>query len=186
MIDTSGTVHISLVTSKTKVAPIKRLTIPRLELCGAYLLAQLLLHVKQVFNIPLNCVYAWTDSTIVLNWLVGSPRRFKTFVGNRISSIVDSIPPDRWSHVNGLDNPADCASRGLLPSELLKHELWWNAPDWLKLPSDNWPKQSNLPPVESSDEEREVCFHTSHSTPLITTDRFSDFTKLKRITAWIL
>ena len=167
MIDTSGTVHISLVASKTKVAPIKRLTIPRLELCGAYLLTQLLLHIKQVFNIPLNRVYAWTDSTIVLNWLVGSPRRFKTFVGNRISSIVDSIPPDRWNHVNGLDNPADCASRGLLPSKLLKHGLWWNAPDWLKIPPYNWPKQSHLPPVESSDDEREVCLHTSHSAPLL-------------------
>ena len=82
MTDTSGRVQISLATSKTKVAPIKKLTIPRLELCGAYLLAQLLSHVQNVFSVPLSDVYAWTDSTIVLSWLIGNYRRFKTYVGN--------------------------------------------------------------------------------------------------------
>ena len=119
MIDSYGSIHLSLVTSKTKVAPIKRLTVPHLELCGADLLAQLLCHVKRVFNLPLNCVYAWTDSTIVLSWLVGNPRRFNTYVGNRVSRIMELIAPDRWNHVDGIENPADCASRGLFPSELL-------------------------------------------------------------------
>ena len=88
MVDSEGRVHVSLVTSKTKVAPIKRLTIPRLELCGAQLLAQLLHHVQNVFNISLCDTYAWTDSTIVLGWLASNPRRFKTYVGNRLSNIV--------------------------------------------------------------------------------------------------
>ena len=114
--------QVSLVISKTKVSPIKRLTIPRLELCGACLLAQLH-HVRQVLDVPLSQTYAWTDSTIVLNWLDGSPKRFKTYVGNRISMIMELLPPDKWHHVNGIDNPADCASRGLFPSELLQHSL---------------------------------------------------------------
>ena len=70
--DSTGNVQISMVTSKTKVAPVKRLTIPRLELCGAYLLAQLLHHVKKVFDLSISNVYAWMDSTIVLSWLVGN------------------------------------------------------------------------------------------------------------------
>ena len=88
-------VHTSLMTSKTKVAPIKRLTIPCLELCSAHLLAQMLHYVKQVFHLPVDKVYALTDSKIVLSWLVGNPRRFKTYVGNRVSHIVELIPPDR-------------------------------------------------------------------------------------------
>ena len=168
MMDSDGRIHISLVTSKTKVAPIKRLTIPRLELCGAHLLARLLYHVQNTFGLPLNCVYAWTDSTIVLSWLVGNPRRFKTYVGNRIYHILELTSPDRWNHVDGADNPADCASRGLLPSELLGHELWWDGPKLLKLPSSEWPKQSSLPDVDPSGEEREET--TQQQEPLIPLD----------------
>ncbi len=94
--DSKGRVHISLVIAKTRVAPIKRLMIPRLELCGAQLLAHLLLHVKDLFNLSFSDIHAWTDSTIVLSWLIGNPRRFKTIVGNRVSDIMDCIPPDRW------------------------------------------------------------------------------------------
>ena len=50
---------------------------------------------------------AWTDSTIVLSWLVGNPRRFKTYLGNRISSIVDQTPSDRWNHVMGIEEHSD-------------------------------------------------------------------------------
>ena len=145
MVDSTGGVHTSLVMSKTKVAPIKRLTIPRLELCGAHLLAQILAqilhHCKEVFSLSLKDVFAWTDSTIVLNWLVGSPRHFKTYVSTHVSSIMELIAPDRWNHVNGLVNPADCASRGLFPSELLNFALWWDGPKWLRLSPDEWPKQ---------------------------------------------
>ena len=97
--DQSGNIHTSLVMSKTKAAPIKRLTIPRLELCGAHLLSQLLHHCKTVFQLPSDKVCAWTDSTIVLNWLGGNPHRFKTYVGNRVSHIVELIAPDCWGHV---------------------------------------------------------------------------------------
>ena len=110
MIDSVCDIHTSLVMSKTKVSPIKRLSIPRLELCGAEVLSRLLQHVKEVLQVPMSDIFAWTDSTIVLSWLVGNPKRSKTYVGNRVSSIVDKIPPDRWNHVSGTDNPADCVS----------------------------------------------------------------------------
>ena len=139
-----SSIHVALVTAKTKVATIKRPTIPRLEQCGAHLLAQLIHHVRLLLRIPLVHSYAWTDSTIVLNWLVGNQRRFITYVGNRVPDIVELLGPDRWRHVDGMENPADCASRGVFPSELLDHHLWWKGPKWLRLPSSSWPDQSQV------------------------------------------
>lgn len=133
MCDSEGNIHVSLVASKTTVAPIKRLTLPHLELCGAHLLAQLLHHVREALHVHPQDVHAWTDSTIVISWVDGNPRHFKTYVGNRVTSIMELISPNQWKHVNGTQNPADCASRGLFPSELLQYSLWWNGPPWLHL-----------------------------------------------------
>ena len=75
MVATNGAVHVTLVLSKTKVAPIKHLTIPHLELCGANLLTTLLHQVRKALDLPSGVVYAWTDSTVVLSWLSTNPLR---------------------------------------------------------------------------------------------------------------
>ena len=122
---------LALVTSKTKVAPLKPSTIPRLKLCGAVLLTKLLTTVKTALGIPDQHVHAWTDSSIVLSWLDGHPRDFKVYVANRVSFILQVTSPQSWRHVPTADNPADCASRGMMPKDLLTHDLWWNGPSWL-------------------------------------------------------
>ena len=140
-------------------------------------------------EVPLICCYAWTDRTIVLHWLRGNPKHFKTYVCNRVSNILELFGPECWHHVRGMVNPADCASRGLFPSELISHELWWGGPGWLKYPSSQWPDQSRIPePSSVPEEEREICFTSvvQPVEPVITVEKFSSFTRLKRVTAWIM
>lgn len=186
VVDPNGTIHVSLVMSKTRVAPLKRMTIPRLELCGAHLLSQILSHVREVLKLPDCEVYAWTDSMVVLGWLSGDPRKFKPYVGNRVTRIVEAVPSNKWRHVSGLDNPADCASRGLFPSELLQHHLWWNGPRWLELDPASWPQHLSSYPCDAPEEERQTCFAsiTQDHNP-IDINHYSSFTRLKRVTAWM-
>ena len=122
----------ALVVSKTRVAPLVERTIPELELCGAHLLARVLETTSQTLEIPTENIKAYSDSTIVLAWLDGSPKRYKLYVSNRISRTVRLMPPEVWHYVPTGSNPADCASRGIKAAELLSHPLWWHGPPWLK------------------------------------------------------
>ena len=125
-----GNIKINLLTSKTKLAPMKQRTIPQLELCGCLLLAKLLKASVESLQIPKLNVFAWTDSTIALDWFKSS-KRLEVFVGNRKSKILSIVPLRFWKHVPGNQNPADLPSRGATLDKLNHSDIWWNGPDFL-------------------------------------------------------
>lgn len=143
----------SIIMAKTKVAPLKELTIPKLELNGAVLLSELAADAIKVLEMKMTDCHLWTDSTIALCWIKKQPRKRKEYVSNRVAKIQIQTKGAQWHHVPTEMNPADMASRGISPSELVNNKLWWNGPCWMKERQPKWP---NEPPAISTKEIMEV------------------------------
>ncbi|GFU11728.1 uncharacterized protein TNCV_2611211 [Trichonephila clavipes] len=125
-------VSTRLLCSKSRVAPVKPITIPRLELCACVLLSQLLEKVLHSLTLPIQQIRLWTDSNIELAWIQRSPEQLKTFIGNRIKIIQRLTQNCQWNHVSSNENPADLISRGLNASDISSKQLWWHGPDFLR------------------------------------------------------
>ncbi|KRY07195.1 hypothetical protein T12_10619, partial [Trichinella patagoniensis] len=133
----SGETVVKLVMSKTRIAPVKRVTLPRLELMAALITARLISFVKTSLEIKFSKVVCWTDSQIALRWIQGDSYRWKPFVGNRVESIsILELTDAPTAHCR---QPADILTRGCRMKDLVSNNLWWHGPHWLTKCEDAWP-----------------------------------------------
>ncbi|XP_050313663.1 uncharacterized protein LOC126748451 [Anthonomus grandis grandis] len=185
-----NTVSCHLITSKSRIAPIKELTIPRLELCGALLLANLTARILSILEnrFSFQSVNLWTDSEIVLCWLNSQPSRFNVFIANRISQIQSLSQDWKWRHIKSKDNPADYLSRGLKPDELINSSVWWHGPQFLQYPEVNLNlfDFKNSTTAEETKKVNTVLLTSINNFWELLFKRFSKYTRLQRTLAYIL
>lgn len=156
---TPDEIKVSLLCSRSKIAPLKNLqsnlvTLPRLELCAAQLLAQFVDKVQRALNFEVEQYVFWTDSMIVLCWLNSTASKWKPFVANRVKLIQSVSDPSMWHHVGSKNNPADIISRGMLPSKLLNNKLWWHGPEFLHDQIELWAHRQELTQMENVPEQK--------------------------------
>lgn len=137
----AGEVQCRLVCGKSRVAPVKGITIPRLELTAAVLAVRLATQVQRECTLSLESTTFWTDSMIVLQTIRNTSSRFRVFVANRLAVIHELSTPEQWRYINGLENPADMASRGATVDKMMRSD-WFMGPTFLKENHDMWPRES--------------------------------------------
>ncbi|XP_055018962.1 uncharacterized protein LOC129411624 [Boleophthalmus pectinirostris] len=190
--DISGRAYCAFVMGKARVAPLKPVTIPRMELTAAVVASRMDKLWRRELQMELKESVFWTDSTSVLKYIKNETSRFKIFVANRVSEILQFSDMSQWRYVNTVDNPADLASRGVKVESFLRAGVWLCGPDFLSGSEIEWP--TNPEAVAESlvgDPEIKVVLtnavQVEQETPV---DKlichFSSWLGLKRAVGWFL
>ena len=185
-----GKVHTCLIKAKGRVAPVKQITIPRLELCAAVTAVHMDIELRREMTLEILTSTFWSDSEIVLKYIRNETLRLKLYVANRITFISNNTDLVQWRHVPTLVNVGDIVSRGSTVMDL--PDTWKSGPEFLRRPSEEWPVEGNLEVNEDELEVKgpEVYMNVISSDfkqdPL---DRllefyYQDYDKLKRSMAW--
>ena len=152
VIDSVGQVSSKLVMPKSRVVPIKEVSLPRLELLAAVVNARLLKFVVDTLQIKMRHGVCWTDIMVTLRWIRRQSSCWKPFVANRVLEIQSTWDPGCWHYCASKHNPADLLARGLTCDNLISSGLWRNGPQWLSLPLEYQPAQQR-----NEDIQPEAC-----------------------------
>jgi Pao retrotransposon peptidase/Family of unknown function (DUF5641) len=139
LVDGQGTINCSLVMGKSRVAPWKPVTVPRLELSAACVSAKVGHMLETELQYDSLTSFYWTDSNAVLGYINNDARRFHTFVANRVQLIRETSQVESWRYVNTLDNPADDASRGIEMVNISSEHRWFKGPEFIWMNECHWP-----------------------------------------------
>ncbi|XP_053690825.1 uncharacterized protein LOC128739367 [Sabethes cyaneus] len=182
----SGEAECSLVAARTKVAPLKPLSIPRLELQAAVLGTRLMSSVLESHTVEVKQCVLWSDSATVLAWLRADHRQYKQYVACPIGELLSTTDVAQWRWVPSKLNPADAATKwGKCPCPAAA-DVWFTGPEYLSQPEEHWPKQrtSLIPP----EEELRSCYVVQeHLIPdrVVEFNRFSKWRRLSRAVAYV-
>ncbi|XP_053685940.1 uncharacterized protein LOC128735483 [Sabethes cyaneus] len=177
-----GTAEMRLLCAKSRVAPLKTVTIPRLELRAAELLTVLVVKVIKTLELDITKVTLWSDSQITLAWLKKPLNTLEVFVRNRVVKINNSTGAYEWKYINTKQNPADVVSRGQTPAALSQNELWWCGPEFLK---EFEYCEPDRPLIEIEIPNMQKTAAVTLIEPLPVFLNFSNFRKLQRIIAYV-
>ena len=192
VITTKG-IFSKLLCSKVRIAPLKDLSIPCLELMAARILATLIHNVKEALSLKISFtnVRYWLDSKTALFW-INNQGEWKQWVQFRVREILKVSKKEDWGHVSSVVNPADLGSRGVTASVLNSSKLWWEGPEWLRKGESEWPATLLLKDSKEIGVERKMaCVHQVVAENerkignAIDINRFSSLGRLLRVTAWV-
>ena len=172
-------VSLSFILGKARVAPIKRMTTPNLELLAATNGAKLAQFIKEERNFSFDTIVYWTDSTTVLSWINSSESRHKIFIANRITIILSTSIVSQWRYVPTDLNPADDGTRGIPVSNFTSESRWLKGPDFLLKNPETWSERSHIAP-----ECPISCFPLHPNDAIVSFQNFSQWTRLLKTVAF--
>ena len=182
---------VDLIYSRTRVAPIKSTSTPRLELLAALIGARVIKYLKRELPLDISATHLWSDSQCVLGWIRNTEKSYPTFITNRLIEIRQD-PDVKFHYVRTTDNPADLPSSGTTLSTVSGNPTWWNGPQWLQQSAEHWPSPTIDEPntvllAGEGPAEADTAADAQSTTPCgIEESKYSSFDKLTRVTARVL